>query len=202
MKIAIIGAGKMGRWFAKFFQKEGMQVILSDKDSEKLRKTAEELGVEAAENIEAVKMADRILICVPIESFEELIAEIHQYIQPKQEVMDICSVKEKPVEIMHKYIKKGAILGTHPLFGPGIKSIKNQNFILTPTNSEEEKIAIDFGNWLESRGARVVRMTPREHDELMSAVIGLPYFISLVTCDTLLSHGRFEITKKVAGASY
>lgn len=202
MKVAIIGAGKMGRWFAKFFREEGMQVILSDKDSKKLEETAKELNVEAASNVEAVKKADMILICVPIESFEEVIVEIHSHVHPKHEIMDICSVKEKPVAIMHKYISSGTILGTHPMFGPGVKSIKGQNFILTPTNLNEEKLAEDFGKWLESKGAKVFKMTPKEHDELMSIVIGLPYFLSLAACDTMLSCGRFEAAKKVAGASY
>lgn len=201
MKVAIIGAGKMGRWFAKFFLEQGIHVVVSDKDKDKLLKTAEELKVETASNVDAVKSADRVLICVPIENFESAIAEIHNYIQPEQEVMDICSVKESPVKIMHRYIKDGTILGTHPMFGPGVKSIKNQNFVLTPTNVKEEKLAENFRGWLEDKGARVFIMSPRQHDELMSVVIGLPYFLSLVTCDTLISHGRFTEAKKVSGAS-
>ncbi|MEM0253658.1 MAG: prephenate dehydrogenase/arogenate dehydrogenase family protein [Candidatus Bathyarchaeia archaeon] len=203
MKVAIIGAGRMGKWFANLFAKEGMHVILSDKDKSKLLKTAEELNVEAATcNTEAVKRADRILICVPIENFEELVAEIHQHIKPGQEVMDICSVKEKPVEVMHRYIKNGVVLGTHPMFGPGVKDLKDQNFILTPTRPEEEELAENFGKWLKSKGAKVFKMTPTEHDKLMSIVIGLPYFLSIVACDTVLSHGYFSEAKKVAGASY
>lgn len=202
MKVAIIGAGKMGRWFAEFFLKQGFEVMLSDKDKEKLMKIVEELNVEPTGNVDAVKKADRIFICVPIESFEEAIVEIHNYIKPGQEVMDICSVKEQPVEIMHKYLKQGVILGTHPMFGPGVKNIKKQNFVLTPTNPKEEKLAKTFGKWLESKGARVLTMSPREHDELMSIVIGLPYFLSLVICDTIISHGQYSKAKKASGASY
>lgn len=201
MKVAIIGAGRMGSWFAKFFMEQGISVVVSDKDEDKLLKTAKELKVETASNVDAVKSADRILICVPIEGFEDVIAEIHNYIQPEQEVMDICSVKEFPVKIMHRYIKNGSILGTHPMFGPGVKGIKNQNFVLTPTNVKEEKLAENLRGWLEDKGARVFIMSPRQHDELMSVVIGLPYFLSLVTCDTLISYGRFTEARKVSGAS-
>ncbi|MCS7114680.1 MAG: prephenate dehydrogenase/arogenate dehydrogenase family protein [Nitrososphaerota archaeon] len=202
MKVAIIGAGKMGRWFASFFLKQGFSVVVSDKDKDKLRKISEELNVETASNIEAVKKAHRIFVCVPIERFEEVIAEIHAHFRPGQEVLDICSIKERPIEIMHKYIKKGVVLGTHPMFGPGAKSIEKQNFVLTPTNAEEEKLAEDFGRWLESKGAKVFKMSPKEHDKLMSMVIGLPYFLSLVTCDTIISHSSFTDAKKVSGASY
>ena len=38
MKIAVIGAGKMGVWFADFFQSKGYDVILADRKKEKLEK--------------------------------------------------------------------------------------------------------------------------------------------------------------------
>ena len=203
MKIAIIGAGRMGKWFAKFFLEQGFSVIVSDKDPEKLAKIAEELNnIKITSNIEAVQSADRILICVPIDNFEDVVSEIQPYIRRNHEIMDICSVKERPVELMHKYIKTGTILGMHPMFGPGVKNIKNQNFILTPTNAKEEMLAKSFGEWLKNKGARVYFMTPKEHDELMSIVLGLPYFLSYVTCDTLISCGKFSEAKKAAGPSY
>lgn len=202
MRIAIIGAGRMGRWFAKFFLEQGFHVIVSDKDKKRLLMVAEELKVETASNIDAVQRADRILLCVPIDSFEEVVKEIRTYVQTSHELMDICSVKEKPVEIMHKYIKTGKILGMHPMFGPGAKNIKNQNFILTPTNAEEEILAKEFGSWLEGKGARVFFMTPREHDELMSIVLGLPHFLSYAACDTLINYGRFSEAKMASGSSY
>ncbi|MEM2440445.1 MAG: prephenate dehydrogenase/arogenate dehydrogenase family protein [Candidatus Bathyarchaeia archaeon] len=202
MRIAIIGAGRMGRWFAKFFKEQGFTVVASDRDKEKLQKLKEELNVEIADNVKAVESADRILVCVPIDNFEDVIKEISTHIRPWQELMDICSVKEAPVNIMHKYISNAVTLGTHPMFGPGAKSLKGQNFVLTPTNVEEQALAEDFGKWLESKGANVFFTTPQEHDRIMSIVIGLPYFLSHVVCDTLLSIGEFEKAKKVSGISY
>ncbi|MEM2937388.1 MAG: prephenate dehydrogenase/arogenate dehydrogenase family protein [Candidatus Bathyarchaeia archaeon] len=202
MRIAIIGAGRMGRWFAKFFQEQGFTVIASDKDREKLQKLKGELNVEITNNVKAVESADRILVCVPIDNFEDVIKEISTHIRLGQEVMDICSVKEAPVNIMHKHISNAVTLGTHPMFGPGAKSLKGQNFVLTPTNFEEQALAEDFGKWLESKGANVFFMTPQEHDKIMSIVLGLPYFLSNVVCDTLLSIGEFEKAKKVSGISY
>ena len=38
MRIAVIGAGKMGVWFAKFFQSKGYGVVLADRKKEKLAK--------------------------------------------------------------------------------------------------------------------------------------------------------------------
>jgi len=202
MKTAIIGAGEMGRWFTRFFLEEGDSVIVSSKSKEKLLQIRDEFGVKIADNVNAVKNADGVLICVPIENFEDVVKEIHSYIQPNQVVMDICSIKKIPVKIMHKYIKTGITLGTHPIFGPGVKSIKNQNFVLTPINDKEKRFAKNFRNWLEERGANVFIMSPKKHDELMSVVLGLPHFLGLVVCDTLMNYPDFLETKKVAGASY
>lgn len=203
MKVAIIGAGKMGRWFTKFFKEAGYSVVVSSRTKEKLQALKDEFEVETAEsNVKAVKDADRILLCVPLKSLEAVLEEISGHINSKHVVMDICSIKEIPVNLLHKHVKKGRVLGTHPVFGPGAKSIKGQNYVLTPVNDEEMKFAKEFGTWLEKRGAKVVITSPRDHDELMSVVLGFPHFLGLVVGDTLLSYANFVEARDVAGASY
>ncbi len=202
MRVAIIGAGKMGRWFTKFFLEEGDSVIVSSRTKEKLLKIRDEFDVEIADNVNAVKNADRVLVCVPVENIEDVVKEIHHHVRPDQVIMDICSIKEAPVKIMHKYIRTGTMLGTHPVFGPGVKGIKNQNFILTPISNKEKVFAENFKGWLEEREVNVFIMSPKKHDELMSVVLGLPHFIGLVVCDTLLDLDNYSEMESVAGASY
>ena len=45
-------------------------------------------------------------------------------------------------------------------------------------------------------------MTPKEHDDLMSIILGLPHFIGLVACETLLAQEGFAESKKLAGTTY
>jgi prephenate dehydrogenase len=203
MKVAIIGGtGKMGRWFTKFFLQEGDRVVVSGRNKAKLAKMKSEFGVEVGDNLNAVKSADRVLISVPIDNFEDVIKEIHSHVRPDQVIMDICSVKELPVKVMHKYIKTGVTLGTHPLFGPNVEGIQNQNFVLTPTSDEEERFAKYFKKWLEARHVNVSVISPKKHDELMSVILGLPHFIGVVACDALLDYVNLAETKRVAGTSY
>ena len=105
MKTAILGAGKMGVWFAKFCQNKGDNVILADRKKEKLNQLGRELGVETADIVEAVKAADRIMICVSISSFEGVVKKIAPVVRQNQVIMDICSIKEFPVNVMHQNIK-------------------------------------------------------------------------------------------------
>ena len=138
VKIAILGAGKMGVWFAKFCKENGDDVILAGRNKEKTAKIGKELGVETADFTDAAKAADRIMLCVSISALEEVAKQIGPIIREGQAVMDICSIKEYPVKVMHENITSGLVLGTHPLFGPGSKGVKHKTFILTPTNNKEK----------------------------------------------------------------
>jgi len=202
MKTAILGAGKMGIWFAKFCKEKGDTVILADRNAEKLAKLKKELKIQTADFADAVKDADRVLICTSISSFEEIVKKIASVTHKGQAVMDVCSIKEYPVNIMHKYIKEALVLGTHPVFGPGSDGVKHKAYVLTPTNQAEEAYAIEFKDWLEKQEAHVFIMTPQKHDELMSIILGFPHFIGLAACETLLEQPAYPESKKLAGTTY
>ena len=202
MRVAIIGAGNMGSWFAKLFRDEGYSVVVASRNQKKLRELGTKLNVETASYSEAINGADRILICVSIPALEEVVKLINKQIKKNQILLDICSIKKYPIEILHKYFPDNLILGTHPVFGPGSTSLKNKTVILTPTNNEEKKFAKDFEYWLKSKQARVFLMSPEEHDLLMSVVLGLPHFIGLVACDVLLDQEKYIETKKVSGTTF
>jgi prephenate dehydrogenase len=203
MKAAIIGgSGKMGQWFAHHLLKEGMQVVITGRDQEKLLAAGKELGLSIATNIEAVKQADVVILSVPVDTFESVVKEIAPHTRQEQIIIDVTSLKTKPVEILHRHINKGTILGTHPVFGPGAKSASNQNFVLTPTNEKEIILAIKVRQYLEERGANVSIMTPQEHDQMMSVVLGLAHFIAIVSADTLLSFEKFQEMKKIGGTTF
>jgi len=202
MRTAVLGAGKMGIWFAKWCIEKGDTVVLADRNSQKLSKLKGELGVETADFPTAVRGVDRVLICVSISSFEEIIKKIAPVVSKGQPVMDISSIKEYPVNIMHKYLKDALVLGTHPVFGPGSHGVKNKAYVLTPTNPEEEAYAKEFHRWLEKEEAHVFIMTPKKHDELMSLILGFPHFLGLAACETLLAQPAFSESKKLAGTTY
>ena len=192
----------MGRWFASFLLKEGKEVVITGRDERKLQEARQQLGVEVATNAEAVKSADAILLSVPIDNFEAVVEQICPYIRPEQVIIDITSIKMLPVEIMHKHIKTGLVLGTHPVFGPGARSIANHNFVLTPTSDGERTLAQKVSKYLEARGAKVTLMTPLEHDEMMAVILGLSHFIAIVSADTLLSLDKLDQMKAVGGITY
>ena len=94
------------------------------------------------------------------------------------------------------------MLGTHPIFGPGAKSLSNQNFVLTPTSEKETALAQKVKQYLEERGATATLMSPEEHDEMMAVVLGLSHFIAIATADSLLSFDKFKQMKEISGTTY
>ncbi len=193
----------MGRWFANFLLKEGQEVLITGRNEKKLLAAKRQLDVEATtNNVEAVKSADAILLSVPIDNFEEVVEQVSPYMRPEQVIIDITSIKVFPVETMHKHIKTGLTLGTHPVFGPGARSIASQNFVLTPTNERERTLAQKIREYLEIRGAKVTLMTPQEHDEVMAVVLGLSHFIALVSADTLVSFDKLKQMEAIGGITY
>jgi prephenate dehydrogenase len=204
MRIAIIGGtGKMGRWLTEFFLQDGHEVVISGRAKARLQEAGLLYAVKSfTSNEEAVQGADYIIISVPIESFQEVVAPLGAHIRSGQAVIDITSTKTVPVEIMHRYIKSGTVLGAHPLFGPGARSVENKNFVLTPTDDAETALAGKVKSYLEDRGARVALMTPREHDEMMSLVLGLSHFIAIVSADTLLGAGRLHPMETAGSSTY
>jgi prephenate dehydratase/prephenate dehydrogenase len=201
-KIAIIGAaGGMGRWFCRFFTSEGIEVIASGRTRSKLDKLQKEIKVEIArDNIDAVRRADIILVSVMPKDFEKVVKEIAPFIKNDQVLLDITSSKERPVAIMHRYVKNAVVLGAHPLFGPGAEDT-NQNVILTPTNRREKALADTVSKWFGEKGFIVQMTSPKKHDQMMAIAQGLSHFIGLVTGETWMSF-NFEELKGASPTSF
>ena len=203
MKVAIVGGtGKMGRWFARFLAQEGKEVVLIGRSQTKLEKAGRELEVPVSTSPAAAKTADVVLVSVPVDCFEEVIEKLSPHTHPGQAILDVTSVKVKPVAAMHRYIKRGKVLGAHPVFGPGAISLANQNVVLTPTNQEEAALAEEVKSYLEARKARVRLMSPPEHDDMMAVILGLAHYIAVVSADSLLGFDRLREMEAIGGITY
>jgi len=161
-KVAIIGGqGQMGRWFTRFFESQGLEVLVADLDTPQ---TSQEVA----------RQADVVVISVPIPKVKEVVQAIAPHLRPEAALMDLTSVKQGPVSAMLDHFP-GEVVGTHPLFGPGEDSIAGRTMVLCPGRGER------WFNWLKTllndAGAQVKITTAAEHDRLMAVVQGLAHFI-------------------------
>ncbi len=155
------GAGVMGQWFRRFFESQGLKVLVADLDT-------------PLTSPEVARKSDLVILCVPIPEVAKVAREVAPHLKPDAALVDITSVKQAPMEAMLAAFP-GEVVGTHPLFGPGEESINGRTVVLCPGRGER------WFNWLKDcfdrAGARVKVTTAKEHDRLMSVVQGLAHFV-------------------------
>lgn len=194
-KVLILGGtGEMGQWFTRFFKERGYEVTVWGKGGK--IEVAKKLDVPFALDLEAViPESDIVIVSVPINATEETIAEIAPKMKAGSILMDFTSIKVGPVEAMRKFAPKDVeILGTHPMFGPTIPTIRGQTVILVPVKGYSEKWFPVIRQLFEESGAHVEITTAEEHDRLVSVVQGLTHF-AYIAIGTTIDRLDFDVKK-------
>lgn len=195
MKVLILGGtGEMGQWFTRFFKERGYDVTIWGKGGK--IEVARKLDVPFASDLETViPESDVVIVSVPINATEETIAEVAPKMKAGSLLMDFTSTKVRPVEAMKKFAPREVeVLGTHPMFGPTIPTIRGQTVILVPVKGRSEKWFPVIRKLFEESGAHVEITTADEHDRLVSVVQGLTHF-AYITIGTTIDRLDFDIKK-------
>ncbi|EQC45467.1 prephenate dehydrogenase/arogenate dehydrogenase family protein [Bacteriovorax sp. Seq25_V] len=181
MKIGIIGFGRLGKLITRYLAQD-FDVLVYDlvdhtDEIKKLRATASTL--------KEVCECDAIIPFVPISAFESCIKEISPLLKDGALVIDVCSVKEIPVEIMQKNLPQSVqILATHPMFGPD--SAKDTVFgskIVISKIRINDDLYDKISSYLKTNGLKVVEVTPEEHDRQIAKSLNLAHLIGRVLID-------------------
>jgi prephenate dehydrogenase len=194
-KVLILGGtGEMGQWFTRFLKERGYEVTVWGKGGKV--EVARKLDVPFALDLEAViPESDIVIVSVPINATEETIEEVAPKMKAGSLLMDFTSTKVGPVEAMRKFAPKDVgILGTHPMFGPTIPTIRGQTVILVPVKGRSEKWFPVIRQLFEESGAHVEITTAEEHDRLVSVVQGLTHF-AYIAIGTTIDRLDFDIKK-------
>jgi len=155
MRVAVIGGGKMGAWFARYFRSRGEEVVISDIRAEQARIVSETMGAERAKsNVEAVKDADMALVSVPIAVTPSTILEVVPHMKERGILAEVSSVKMRSVEALRQ-IPRGRLqpLSIHPLFGPAAESLNHQTIAVVPVfdGSSEARLVRELFDCANSR---------------------------------------------------
>ena len=176
--MTIIGGTRgLGRWMAEHLNKD-FNITITSRDEASGQEIAQEIGVGySSNNIEAIKNAEIILFCVPIENMSKTIEEVAPHAPEGSLLMDVASVKTEPSEALKKYAPENVeILPCHPMFGPRVPTLKRQIIILTPIENRSANWLPLVKDYLDKTDSEVVVTTPEEHDKYMSIVQGLTHF--------------------------
>lgn len=138
---------------------------------------AKRLGIDY-ESLEVVASKSVVILSVPVQFLEEMLIKIKDIVQPGAMIIDVSSVKVKPVELMIKHLPKNVeILATHPLFGPqsGKNGIEGLNMVLSPIRTKRGRSTEKFLS--QTLKLNVLERTPEVHDKQMAYVQALTHFV-------------------------
>ncbi len=167
------GGGKMGRRFAQAFRARGHQVDVIDKDD----------PLDPAR----VQTADLTMVAVPMTVAEQVVEQLGPLVRPDALLFDINSLKKGVCDVLARSCR-GEALGTHPMFGPTVRSLRRQKIILCRVKSGPRCA------WLEAElgkmGAELVEAEPQTHDQMMAIVQVLTHFGIMVMGRALSRSGH------------
>jgi chorismate mutase/prephenate dehydrogenase len=153
--IAVIGgAGRMGRRMAQLFADLGHQVLVADVDT-------------ALRPAQAAAAADVTVLSVPIDRTEAVIREVGPHVPSHALLLDVTSLKAAPLQAMLE-ATGASVVGTHPLFGPGVHTLQGQRVVLC--RGRGDVWAAWVARMLEARGLVVVEASAEAHDRAMALV--------------------------------
>jgi prephenate dehydrogenase len=95
-------------------------------------------------------------------------------------VVDVCSVKTKPAQLLQKYLPDHPnMLVTHPLFGPQSASCGDtagRELIVTGSRGGKAKAVLAYCK--DTHGLVIRHTTAEEHDRAMAQVHALTFFLA------------------------
>lgn len=178
-QFGIIGCGRFGQLWLRCLLPFGEVKIFDQKISPQNPATKKQLKKISVPLREVVKV-DMLFLLVPISQMKNICQKIAPLLAPKTVVIDACSVKVLPVQVMKSLLPKAQpIIATHPLFGPdSVKrlGIKNQKIVVSPVRSSRKQRG-DFEKILKKIHLKIIHATPEEHDEQMARSQALVHFI-------------------------
>lgn len=162
--IGIIGNGHFGAFLAE--------------------KLGEQLNVEvyahgdSAEILKRVAGRDYVILAVPLGVYDEVLQQLKPVLPSTSVIVDVCSVKQRPVEIIKQHLPEQPLVATHPLFGPdsAADGLAGHTIVMCPEVSDPvhyQRLSA-LGQMM---GMSVLRMSAEAHDKDIAVVQGLTMFV-------------------------
>lgn len=195
-KITVIGAGgQMGQWFAKYFASKNFEVTGYDSENKIPKKDI----IEAESLVGAILKADYVVLCTPTRRTPEIIRLIAKEMKRGTYLIEISSEKSKVVSSLSKMPAKINPICIHPMFGPGIKTIKGQNIISVPIKDAKKELTVAKSLF---EGANFVTIDAVEHDKKIAVILGLTHLMNLVFANIISKDEKVLLTEKMSGTTF
>jgi len=177
MKIAIVGFGRFGQFWAKTLKPFGEVSVFNRSDQNKV---AKQIGVkfEKFDRLNELRNVDLVFVSVAISATEKVMRKIGPFIGKNTIVADTCSVKVMPCKWLKNIFPNNETVGIHPMFGPD--SAKNgtvgKHIVICPLKISKKNIIL-IKKIFRKLGLEIIEVTPEEHDRQSAYSLALVHFL-------------------------
>jgi len=200
-KITLVGVGLLGGSLGLALKERKLaeRVVGFVRRKESLRECVACGAVDAAtlDILEAVREAQLVVLCTPIAQIAPLVKQMLPALPNGAIVTDVGSVKASVVRDIEKLVAKAGahFIGSHPMAGAektGVGAAKADLFVeaacvVTPTTKSSSAAVKKVEQLWKSVGARVMRLTPEIHDDLVSRSSHLPHVVAATLANSVLA---------------
>ena len=201
--VAIVGVGLIGASFGLALRRAGYSGEIVGVSSPGAIRAALHVGAISRECSlqDAARIADIIYLAQPVERILQTIESLGPIVRPDCLVTDAGSTKRAIVRKAEQSFANQVFLGGHPIAGKEQRGadaaegslFDGRTYVLTPRSEPTARIT-DFEHWLRAMGARVVHMSPEEHDSVVAFTSHLPQLLSNAISVTLAEQGNFRVS--------
>jgi prephenate dehydrogenase len=193
--VAIVGVGLIGASFGLALRRAGFTGrILGVSSDRSIRAAVDRHAIDEGVPLEsAATQADLIYLSQPISGILETLPLLAGLLKPGALVTDAGSTKRHIAEAAAPL--GSAFIGGHPMAGKTARGageaeaalFEGRPYVLTPSapgQIDDERVR-SLVSWIEKIGARLVVLSPAEHDRLVAAASHLPQLLSTALASTL-----------------
>lgn len=177
MKILILGAGKMGSFFADVLSFDH-ELAIFDVDPKRLRFTYNTIRMSRPDEIKDYN-PEIVINAATVKYTTQAFDAILPYICETCILSDIASVKTGLKDYYTKINRP--FVSTHPMFGPtfaNLGSLSTESAIIISESNDRGKLF--FKNLYSSLNLKVFEYTFEEHDETVAYSLSIPFASTLV----------------------
>ena len=215
-QLGVIGCGLMGGSFALALKQAGLvKHVVGYSKSPSTTERARNLGVIdtiAESALQAVSGSDIVLIAVPVAASESTFKAIRHLVTPSVLLMDVGSTKLDVTSAATRALRErvASFVPAHPIAGKESAGVQHadallyqgRQVILTPlpqTNAQLLQKATDVWSAI---GAKVLKMSPENHDAAFAAVSHLPHLLAFAYFSAIAQQTAGEDYLSLAGPGF
>jgi prephenate dehydrogenase len=203
IEVAIVGLGLIGGSIARDLRGRGAcaRLLGVDNNAEHAARSLDLGLVDAVLPLDAaLETAGLVVIAVPVDAAMHLLPAVLDRVDGRQVVTDVCSTKQKLMEVVRAHPSRHRFVGGHPMAGTEFSGpdaaveglFEGKAGILCDTaDSAPEAVAL-VEELYQTLGMRTVQMDAARHDMQVAYVSHVSHAISYALALTVLDKERDE----------